>query len=188
MKASALELSLECVWQKLKKKSTLCQLLNFVRIPALQTWYQPQPVEVKSCSPAFRCKGTPSAVDRVRFLLSIRDFFFVAYAQSKTRVSLATCLTPRPSSDVRMSKRNNALLQDYKSSGKSSVFSDMRIGEQNEELWKLDKKIMRSKLEMDTSASKGFSHQMENKEVVVLEKNDDNDDGEKEDEEEEVIT
>nr|GEZ41004.1 hypothetical protein [Tanacetum cinerariifolium] len=138
--------------------------------------------------------------------------------------------------------RNNALLQDYKSSGKSSVFSDMRIGEQNEELWKLDKKIMRSKLEMGgpfttpkqrpgiftadeqeilneinpiiksmdrlmhqsgsfvtegkvvttmmllSKSHKGFSHQMENKEVVVLEKNDDNDDGEKEDEEEEVIT
>nr|GEU56614.1 hypothetical protein [Tanacetum cinerariifolium] len=44
--------------------------------------------------------------------------------------------------------RNNTLLQDYKSSGKSSVFSDMRIGEQNEELRKLDKKIMRPKLEM----------------------------------------
>nr|GEW15723.1 hypothetical protein [Tanacetum cinerariifolium] len=44
--------------------------------------------------------------------------------------------------------RNNTLLQDYKSSGKSSVFSDMRIGEQNEELQKLDKKIKRPKLEM----------------------------------------
>nr|GEX15770.1 hypothetical protein [Tanacetum cinerariifolium] len=44
--------------------------------------------------------------------------------------------------------RNNTLMQDYKSSGKSYVFSDMRIGVQNEELWKLDKKIMRPKLDM----------------------------------------
>nr|GEX19402.1 hypothetical protein [Tanacetum cinerariifolium] len=38
------------------------------------------------------------------------------------------------------------------------------------------------------ASKRGFSYQLESKEVVVLEKNDDNDDGEKEDEEEEMIT
>ncbi|GKB26013.1 hypothetical protein Tco_0865414, partial [Tanacetum coccineum] len=57
---------------------------------------------------------------------------------------------------------NNTLFQDYKSSGKSSVFSDMRIGEQNEELGKLDKKIMRPKLEMRDIAI-GY-----NKEIISM--------------------
>ncbi|GJR14855.1 nucleolar protein 14 [Tanacetum coccineum] len=44
--------------------------------------------------------------------------------------------------------RKNTLLKDYKSSGKSSVFVDKRIGEQNEELGEFDKKILRSQREM----------------------------------------
>ncbi|GKC03440.1 nucleolar protein 14 [Tanacetum coccineum] len=52
------------------------------------------------------------------------------------------------SRSLALEKRKNTLLKDYKSSGKSSVFVDKRIGEQNEELGEFDKKILRSQREM----------------------------------------
>ena len=45
-------------------------------------------------------------------------------------------------------QRNKTLLKDYERSGKSSVFVDKRIGEQNEELGEFDKAILRSQREM----------------------------------------
>lgn len=45
-------------------------------------------------------------------------------------------------------QRKKTLLKDYERSGKSSVFVDKRIGEQNEELGEFDKAILRSQREM----------------------------------------
>nr|GEV53813.1 hypothetical protein [Tanacetum cinerariifolium] len=57
-------------------------------------------------------------------------------------------------------KDTHKTLKDHKSSGKSSVFSDMRIGEKNEEL---DKKIMRPKLEMRGVIGDGTGRRNETK-------------------------
>ncbi|XP_024991040.1 nucleolar protein 14 isoform X1 [Cynara cardunculus var. scolymus] len=51
-------------------------------------------------------------------------------------------------------KRKKTLLKDYEQSGKSSVFVDKRIGEQNEELGEFDKAILRSQREMRVKLSK----------------------------------
>ena len=44
-------------------------------------------------------------------------------------------------------QRKKTLLKEYEQSGKSSVFIDKRIGEQNEGLGEFDKAIMRSQRE-----------------------------------------
>jgi len=44
-------------------------------------------------------------------------------------------------------KRKKTLLKEYEESGKSSVFLDKRIGEQNEQLGEFDKAIIRSQRE-----------------------------------------
>ncbi|KAJ6324635.1 hypothetical protein OIU76_011848 [Salix suchowensis] len=46
-----------------------------------------------------------------------------------------------------MEKRKKTLLKEYEESGKSSVFMDKRIGEQNEQLGEFDKAIIRSQRE-----------------------------------------
>lgn len=51
-------------------------------------------------------------------------------------------------------KRKKTLLKDYERSGKSSVFVDKRIGEQNEELGEFDKAILRSQREMRVKLGK----------------------------------
>ncbi|KVI05291.1 Nucleolar protein 14 [Cynara cardunculus var. scolymus] len=51
-------------------------------------------------------------------------------------------------------QRKKTLLKDYEQSGKSSVFVDKRIGEQNEELGEFDKAILRSQREMRVKLSK----------------------------------
>ncbi|KAL4556610.1 hypothetical protein LXL04_039268 [Taraxacum kok-saghyz] len=51
-------------------------------------------------------------------------------------------------------KRKKTLLKDYERIGKSSVFVDKRIGEQNEELGEFDKAILRSQREMRMKLSK----------------------------------
>ncbi|GJY56066.1 hypothetical protein Tco_0455181 [Tanacetum coccineum] len=50
-------------------------------------------------------------------------------------------------------RRKNTLLKDYNSIGKSFVFIDKNIGEQNEELGGFDNKILRSQREMRASQS-----------------------------------
>jgi hypothetical protein len=44
-------------------------------------------------------------------------------------------------------QRKKTLLKEYEQSGKSSVFLDKRIGEQNDELGEFDKAILRSQRE-----------------------------------------
>lgn len=44
-------------------------------------------------------------------------------------------------------QREKTLLKEYEQSGKSSVFIDKRIGEQNDELGEFDKAILRSQRE-----------------------------------------
>ncbi|KAJ0914219.1 putative nucleolar protein [Helianthus annuus] len=51
-------------------------------------------------------------------------------------------------------KRKKTLLKDYERSGKSSVFVDKRIGEQNEDLGEFDKAILRSQRELRVKHSK----------------------------------
>ncbi|KAK9076477.1 hypothetical protein SSX86_004811 [Deinandra increscens subsp. villosa] len=51
-------------------------------------------------------------------------------------------------------KRKKTLLKDYERSGKSSVFVDKRIGEQNEDLGEFDKAILRSQRELRVKLSK----------------------------------
>ncbi|XP_076917680.1 uncharacterized protein LOC143577842 [Bidens hawaiensis] len=51
-------------------------------------------------------------------------------------------------------KRKKTLLKDYERSGKSSVFVDKRIGEQNEDLGEFDKAILRTQREMRVKLSK----------------------------------
>ncbi|KAI7748626.1 hypothetical protein M8C21_012426 [Ambrosia artemisiifolia] len=51
-------------------------------------------------------------------------------------------------------KRKKTLLKDYERSGKSSVFVDKRIGEQNEDLGEFDKAILRTQRELRVKLSK----------------------------------
>ncbi|XP_059648722.1 uncharacterized protein LOC132294765 [Cornus florida] len=51
-------------------------------------------------------------------------------------------------------KRKKTLLKEYEQSGKSSVFVDNRIGEQNDELGEFDKAILRSQREYRLKVSK----------------------------------
>ncbi|KAF4353548.1 hypothetical protein F8388_024353 [Cannabis sativa] len=51
-------------------------------------------------------------------------------------------------------KRKNTLLKEYEQSGKSSVFVDKRIGEQNDDLGEFDKAILRSQRERQLKLSK----------------------------------
>lgn len=51
-------------------------------------------------------------------------------------------------------KRKKTLLKDYEQSGKSSVFVDRRIGEQNDDLGEFDKAILRSQRERQLKISK----------------------------------
>lgn len=45
-------------------------------------------------------------------------------------------------------QRKKTLLKDYERSGKSSVFVDKRIGEENEDLGEFDKAILRTQREL----------------------------------------
>lgn len=51
-------------------------------------------------------------------------------------------------------KRKKTLLKEYKQSGKSSVFKDNRIGEQNDEIGEYQKAILRSQRERQSKLSK----------------------------------
>lgn len=51
-------------------------------------------------------------------------------------------------------KRKKTLLKEYEQSGKSSVFEDKRIGEQNDELGEFDKAILRSQRERQLKLGK----------------------------------
>lgn len=54
-------------------------------------------------------------------------------------------------------QREKTLLKEYEQSGKSSVFIDKRIGEQNDELGEFDKAILRSQRERQViGGSVGF--------------------------------
>lgn len=50
-------------------------------------------------------------------------------------------------------QRKKTLLKEYEQSGKSSVFLDKRIGEQNEVIGEFDKAILRSQRERQVSSS-----------------------------------
>ena len=55
-------------------------------------------------------------------------------------------------------QRKKTLLREYEQSGKSTEFSDKRIGEQDEELGEFDKAILRSQRERKVSALVCFEH------------------------------
>ncbi|KAE8023109.1 hypothetical protein FH972_008853 [Carpinus fangiana] len=55
---------------------------------------------------------------------------------------------------IAVEKRKKTLLKEYEQSGKSSVFLDKRIGEQNDELGEFDKAILRSQRERQLKVNK----------------------------------
>ncbi|KAI9169402.1 hypothetical protein LWI28_011879 [Acer negundo] len=58
------------------------------------------------------------------------------------------------SRSLAIQKRTNTLLKEYEQTGKSSVFLDKRIGEQNNTLGEFDKAIMRSQRQRQLKSSK----------------------------------
>lgn len=66
-------------------------------------------------------------------------------------------------------KRKKTLLKEYEQSGKSSVFLDKRIGEQNEVLGEFDKAIMRSQRERRLKLSKKSKYNLSDGEEDELE-------------------
>ncbi|KAL3501525.1 hypothetical protein ACH5RR_035974 [Cinchona calisaya] len=70
-------------------------------------------------------------------------------------------------------KRKKTLLKEYEQSGKSSVFLDKRIGEQNEVLGEFDKAIMRSQRERQMKLSKKSKYNLSDGEEDDLEIQDD---------------
>ncbi|KAL5728623.1 hypothetical protein ACHQM5_001688 [Ranunculus cassubicifolius] len=58
------------------------------------------------------------------------------------------------SRSLAIDKRKSTLLKEYEQSGKSSVFLDKRIGEQNESLGEFDKAILRSQRERQVKVTK----------------------------------
>ncbi|XP_027096915.1 uncharacterized protein [Coffea arabica] len=66
-------------------------------------------------------------------------------------------------------KRKKTLLKEYEQSGKSSVFLDKRIGEQNELLGEFDKAIMRSQRERQLKLSKKSKYNLSDGEEDELE-------------------
>ncbi|CAI9260120.1 unnamed protein product [Lactuca saligna] len=74
---------------------------------------------------------------------------------------------------IAIEKRKKTLLKDYERSGKSSVFVDKRIGEQNEELGEFDKAILRSQREMRVKLSKKSKYNLSDGEEDEFEIQDD---------------
>ncbi|KAL3511019.1 hypothetical protein ACH5RR_030420 [Cinchona calisaya] len=66
-------------------------------------------------------------------------------------------------------KRKKTLLKEYEQSGKSSVFLDKRIGEQNDVLGEFDKAIMRSQRERQLKLSKKSKYNLSDGEEDELE-------------------
>ncbi|CAK9142448.1 unnamed protein product [Ilex paraguariensis] len=102
----------------------------------------------KSGPNAVAMKVKPPKANPFETIWSRRKFDILGKKRKgeERRVGLARSLA--------IEKRKKTLLKEYEQSGKSSVFVDKRIGEQNEELGEFDKAILRSQRERQLKLKK----------------------------------